>query len=722
MKRKRSHDRLSTTLVALMLLALGAPGARADHEPVRPEYRRDGKQARATRRPPAGTLPRALRIEVPAEIGSRPAATADVSASHAGPAARTRRPGHAPDPLGPPRPAPPAHEVERLALQAAIWTAEEIARTVGWLEFYRVGVYEGIRTALADDSLGAWDHLQGLRIGRRDLQAHRIGSDAGARAAEASAGPAAESRVAEQFMDLSRVPRYAPRFRQPDYSPGAGWTVAPELADLFRGHPLATVPRLPRRLAEAFDGWRYDPWRLYRCAAYTEFYDAHWADPDRAFDLWYSDRRRSTAYRRLIRADRLRFQELFEDELAHRLRHHFERFNLRAFHLGFEDGWRYGAFVSYEWHFRLGYDEGFNQAATTAARAGFHATYGPAYERFYDRAFTDWSENPKPAILAVELEDGNHDGVFEPGEELAARFELVNYGGDGGRFGLRLDGQVLERPAETSVRLPARQRIRGGDSLRAVIHPDTPVRTGAELNFRLGDLWQAVPLRVSRPLEFAGGAALDRVDSLAGRAAVVARVVNRSRKPVRGAIDLASAREPGIRESRELGVLSAGEERSARIELSGLRPLELLSGGIEIRLSARSGAVLQDELEFSFPDLSADLGNRDLVRYMVALSLDPQAPASDIAAARSLILRRLRVDWRAAVRGSGNPYRYDYSHHGTRTALGDLVQAYQREKRSMVRPEVFAGLDGEIATLARELPGMHPFLRRHMKKLARRLS
>jgi hypothetical protein len=95
---------------------------------------------------------------------------------------------------------------------------------------------------------------------------------------------------------------------------------------------------------------------------------------------------------------------------------------------------------------------------------------------------------------------------------------------------------------------------------------------------------------------------------------------------------------------------------------------------------------------------------------------------ADIERARALVLRRMRADWRVAVRGRGNPYKRDLKRNATSTALGDLVRVARLEGAGAVRPEVFSGLGEEIEALAEDLPGTHPFLRKSMRKLARRVG
>ena len=93
-----------------------------------------------------------------------------------------------------------------------------------------------------------------------------------------------------------------------------------------------------------------------------------------------------------------------------------------------------------------------------------------------------------------------------------------------------------------------------------------------------------------------------------------------------------------------------------------------------------------------------------------------------IARARELVARRMRVDWRAAVRADGNPYKRDFKRGSTETALGDLVRAYRDHGSRSIRTEVWNGLRTDIEALAKELPGIHPRLRKYMKRLARRIG
>ena len=100
------------------------------------------------------------------------------------------------------------------------------------------------------------------------------------------------------------------------------------------------------------------------------------------------------------------------------------------------------------------------------------------------------------------------------------------------------------------------------------------------------------------------------------------------------------------------------------------------------------------------------------------MARDGRATPARISTVHDLLMMRLREDWSVAASGRGNPYKDDLKTRGTRTALGDLVQAYLAEKHRITQPEVFHGLESEIGALSQALPGVHPRLRKQMRKLA----
>lgn len=704
---KRLDPRTMMPVLLGLAIGLGLGEPRADDgaaERTRPRYQREAADRPTAAKPRPASLPEALRLEVRVEAGEREVVTGE------------KRTAHRRVPRG------LRSDLRADAARAADWAAREVALRIGRLEYYRAGFHSGLRMALDDERLGAWDFRQGLRLGRRDRDARRIGRVEGTRAAEEEAVAAARKQVERQFLDLRREPRFLPRWQTPGYAPATAWAVAPELAEVFAETPLPAGSAFNRRFAEAFDSWRFDPFRLYGCDSHTVFFDARWDAVDRAFDLWLSDWRRSRAYRQLrTREERERFEQLFRAEFHRRLARRFDAEVQPAYAAGFNDGWRYGARVSFEWNFRLGYTEGFDHAATAAASAAFVEAFGIAFERGYDLAFSEWMESARPDILEAVLLDADDDGIFQPGESFRVECELANYGGAAGAFELRLSGGRLNRGLSTRVRLAGREVTRLELPAEAVIDARTPARTSTSVTLEIAERSLRLPLLVSHPLEFEGRAALAGIDALAGRARVEVRVVNRSRRAVAAVVDLTRIDRDGPGDRAALGRLLPGSAATATFSLSGIDPLDLIAGRTALRLEALGNGALHDAQTIRLPDLAVDLTSDDLLRYMIALSGDSCATHEEILEARMLMLRRMRADWNRAVRASGNPYKRDYRLRRGETALGELVDTWAREQARVTRPEVFAGLGSEIEMLAGELPGVHPFLRKYMRRLARRL-
>jgi hypothetical protein len=690
--------------IVVLLAPLGAGAGERRADQTRPGYHREEVRRPQVKRSPGRSLPEALRIE------SLDTEDEEIHGKRNGWSAMARRR------------ATPA-SLEREAALAAAWAARETVRLAGRRQYYRVGFHAGMRGALEDDLLGRWDFDEGRRLGRRDPDAHRAGSAEGAAAAREAATIAAREQVERQFMDLGREPRHSPYVQAPDYIPQDRWAVPPSLEAVFAETPIPRRGGMAERFADGFGDGRYDPWALHRCSGYAAFFDDRWDDWETALDRWLSDRRRSRSFRKLRDTEqRERFARLFRADFRREIAMAFDREILPAYDRGLEDGWQYGALVNFEWNFRLGYTEGFDRAALGAARASFATTYGPALATEYRGAFDRWSRSARPAVLGVAVLDGNDDGVFQPGETILVDCEIANYGGAPGIFLLELRGRSLERTASTRVTLPRRSVRRPEVPVRAVIRSTTSTRTRTELSVVLDGTVTTVPVLVSYPLEFSGPPQAVDVDALAGRATVEVRVTNRSRKALDGVVDLARVEGYPQRAFRSLERVRPGGVVTASFDLAGLRTVDLLTGDPDLVFEVTSGAEVHDRLGFRFPDRVADLNSDDLLRYMLALSRDPAARRADIAEARRMMLLRLRVDWKAAVRASGNPYKQDYRSWGGATALGALVIACRDERDLMARPEVFDGLGGEIESMARELPGIHPFLRKYVKKLARRID
>jgi len=500
-----------------------------------PTYERSPAKRPAAARPAhRGTLPEALRA-LPAGPKSKPDA-------------KNTRPGHA-------LPSHPAswRTIDRQANLAAGWTARELVEIVGRREYYRVGFHEGQREALHDPVLGDWDFTDGRRYALRSPRARQAGASIGESAAEAQARLDAERQVTDQFLDLNRDPRYRPEPAAPFYRPPATDLPAPTLDQLFSQFPL----RLFEPLRGSYDlylaDWSLDGHDLYACETYTDFHDSGWKAPQTAFSFWLVNPHRSRFYRSLASAaERRRFETVFAGAFETMIYGYFDSELALAYECGFDEGYSYGAFIHTELDYRRGYHEGFQEAVAHQAQVSFRRGYDPSYEQAYELFFDDWTHNAKPAIGEIWLKDGNADGVFEPGEQLLAVYELINYGGEAGRFPIVLAGRSLDGRVRDTVELPPRAVIREERPLEAQIDPRARLRSKHELSFTLAELSTSVPLWVSRPLAIERGSLELFRDNLAGELIVEIAADNTSLRPLEGtlALDLVSGGRPA--ESKSL--------------------------------------------------------------------------------------------------------------------------------------------------------------------------
>jgi hypothetical protein len=616
--------------------------------------------------------------------------------------------------------------IEGLAMRAGEEMAQEAARDWGWREYWRAGFARGIDAALDDRRLGAPDHERGLRMGRSDPRVRPLGDHLAKEAAQGLADAAAEDQVRRQFMDLARLPG---RERAGPSSSAAGkmprfdgpWAVAPVLDAVFREYPVDQTPGLSRDGRRALENWRLAPATLVRRDRATAAYDVRWKDAEFAFSRWRERQRRGSPWSRWSDPDKDRFHTVFCDRFRDVLASIDRRLTRDAWRTGFRDGWRYGATIQAEWAYRQGYAEGFDSGVSETASIAFPYAHERAYAAAYASWFDQWSRTAHPGIEAVRLADESGDGIFEPGESVLVEVEVVNYGGGAGAFDLIVSGTDLGAPATRSVSLVSRGRVPGTEKLTLRVPDRAPVRTRSAVTVAMADARADTPLYVSRPLEI-DGAPLVAADRIGGRVTLTVSVQNTSRRDAAAVVSFLPLM--GTRESREndLGSIPAGGSRQASVTFEGIHPLDLIGGTSSWRASVVRGARIDDEREIRLDPVATDLSNPDLMDFMMALAGSPQVSRNDVADARALLMDRLRADWERASEMSGNPYKRDFETGGTTTALGELVRTTSRGRRSFASPQVFEGLDDDIAALIEELPGAHPLLRKWMRKLAARVG
>lgn len=694
-------------LLTLALAAgLGTTGLAAEEQrsvkQARPSYSRDRIERSDVPAPERRELPDTLRIAVP-----RHEVADSVTDRQRDGAARTRSGNRAEDARH--------DEIHSRARAAAAWAADEAIDRHGRFRYIEVGFHEGLHDAFRRTRHDRWEFEQGSRSGRLDRAALGLGEEIGYEEAGLIAAEQARLAVTEQFGDLSREPvrRYAPP--PPPFTAPGFHVPEPQLRDLFseiswrghRGNGLRDV--------------RLDPWRLYQAGGHRDFYKHDWRTAGFAFDLWRRQNRNSSWLRGLDQHERRLFEERFDRAFDAELAGRFAVIADRAFERGYDAGWRYGIRLGREWQFRRGYHLGFETVARDTARRVFSESFRPAWAAAYEELFDEWSSTLQLRASSAHLRDGNDDGIFEPGEEIYADLRLVNLGGGSGTADLTLAGAALAGEDRQRVDLPRRSELRLTEPLRGVIRPAVSPGTDTMVTISLGDLAEALPLRVAHVLRFENGLRLASHDALRGTAMVDVRLANASRLPVLA--DLGATVRYGKlrRPQRESLEIPAGTSRNVRFDIHDIHPLDLIGGEMVLTVASETGGRAQQRLEARLPELATDLDDRSLVDYLLWLGRSPSADRGEVGRAHELLLRRLEVDWRAAVRDSGNPYRSDLRQGGQATALGELVAAARAQGIRTVDPTVLTGLVPRIDELVRTLPGTHPFLRRSMRKLSRQL-
>lgn len=607
----------------------------------------------------------------------------------------------------------PDYDLYEEASDAAEWAAKWQVRRHGLPEYYRVGVWQGLRDAVERSMSSRYAFDSGLRDGERDPRAGRSGGEEGERAAEELGEEAAREAVEKEFRDLSREPRRNPRVPDDPLPEDLVRVREPRIEDAFADVSIGSYL--------SFDGFdRYvDPWQLYSATYWGAVYDSDWDSDRRAFEHW-RDRGDDAIWDRLSRPEQDYFRRTFADQLDY-YRYQELRFSKdSAFREGYDDGWEYGSEVGAELRYRQGYHQGFLETATGAAEEAWNEVFPEVYTRTYRADFEDWSTSPRPEIASVELRDQNDDGIFEPGEKVTVALELKNFGGRDVQLPLSAAGAALAAPASAPA-LALRRRSAKGAEMTVELDSRHPPRTDTSFAVQAGELEEEVAIRVGRPLELDPAIAFGRLSSLEGRAALTATVWNRSRKSAAGSLDVwvGERRVPG----RSLEVLPPGGRREVELDVDGLDGLAMLEGAAEVRLELKGRDVVQDELSRRLPALGLDLASGELDAYWIEAVYGEQAASrADGVRLVELLARRFAADWEVQRKASGNPYKEDLEKGKARTALGALASADAADRRPLRRPELRKALAARLKTLAEKLPGTHPFLRGSFKKLAGKLG
>ncbi|MDJ0837277.1 MAG: hypothetical protein QNK37_12225 [Acidobacteriota bacterium] len=610
-------------------------------------------------------------------------------------------------------------QIESQAADAAAWAARNLAREFGYREYYRVGFHRAIHYALKTPHLTDWDFREGRREGRRDRYAEQDGADLGNRRARETAERLAQEDAADQFRNLNWRPAPTPvrtRIETPRFDENLDLFIKPELEDVFKTYPLNRFNAWRGREIRFYEDWKPRPWKIYNAANYDKHFDGRWRDPAHAFNVWKKDQRRGRFYQSLNQNERARFRgvfnEIFPDEIAAQ----YQKYLAPAYNLGWDDGLAYGLHVGYEWAWRRGYYEGVKDAAAAAAEDSFYRGYSRYYRRAYNAAYDDWSRNVHAEITDLEVVDGNDDGVFEPGESFTIGFRLTNYGGIGAELTTRLGGPGLENIAGGKLDVAARSSERYSHVVKATLSSGIKTKRDHAFTLQAGPAGTAFNLHVTYPLQFLAETRIVERDNPGGYASLEVGLENISTKPVTNIVFYHELQRI------EIPRLAPGQTIRKRVESTGMRTLDLIGGRASLEFLVSAGDREQDRMTFTFPEVATDLSNTDLTESLLELARQPNPSRVDVDYAYRLLVRRMRADWKAAIKARGNPYKKDRKNKDTQTALGQLVVAYRAEQGSFANDEVFNGIRRMMLNMAKDLPGMHPFLRKQFKKLAQEIK
>lgn len=607
-----------------------------------------------------------------------------------------------------------AETLEARASRTAVDMAGEAVRVWGFRQYWRAGFARGYDNAMNDPRVHASERAEGFRYGRLDPRALLTGQQIAQQDASDQARGAAEDRVRSQFLDLSRMPQRdrdaAVRPSAPTWA-GAVFAAVPVFDAVSTSMPLSSTVMLTREARDASDGWQ---------ATRTYAVETGWKDADRAFSIWRERQRPGSYWTRLSSADRERFRSVFVSEFAAELASLDLRPAYDGWRSGYADGWRYGAAVQGEWAYRQGYAEGFDTGVRDAAAVTWPFAFTHAYNGSYDAAFARWSTTAQPAISAVRLVDATDDGVIEPGERIFVEADLVNYGGATGTFDVRASGQALEGETGRSMTLKARSRGSLDRPLDARVAAGTPNRTDTVVTVSAGDDAFETRMHVTHPLVIDEGTGIS-ADYLGGSVQIDVLVSNLSRRDLSAVVRAAPVGRGGAPLSDEPIRVAAGRSVRSQFVANDLRPLDLIGGRSQWRLTVDRDRGTDDERVVGPHEVATDLASRDLLLFMVDLARESRPSRQDVAEARALFLDRMRADWDRARAADGNPYKRDVENGSATTALGDLARTLKNERRGFENEAVFDGLGDDIASFASELPGAHPLLRKWMKRLAKQI-
>lgn len=601
-----------------------------------------------------------------------------------------------------------------IAAKAAEETARRLASREGYAEYYRLGFWFGQQSAFKDPSTVDWDFRQGLSVGKSGIGVRELGYEYGLKLADEAALALAEKEVAQRFYDLSEEPSAEPIIANhmvPTFEAAPPTFPKAELEEVFAFFPLYHGAVAPMHSFAKPDDFQLDPLYLHGVRDPDSFFSRTWREPDTAFTFWQQDRANRRYFSDLAQDEKSRFREYFKQTYSEIIDSFYDEFLQPAYEFGYQDGFRYGYRVFSEWRFRQGYKAGAEEAALRIARQTYRQEFAPVYVRRFAEVYQRWQTTPVLQIDDLRWQDADENGVLMPGEAFSLTLVVTNFGGAPGNRSVHIAGDTLTEEIDTGATFPPRSQITMDGFVQAALRADILNKTPVIVHLRVGDQYRRLQWEALYPLQLLEDSGFEDIDYLGGTVVAKLHCRNISTKTVEGcSLQLGSL-------SKRVGTLAPGEEGIETITVDGLDPLLLIGGRLGLPMTVSAAGGPHDRQELMVPEIATNPARGELLEMMLFLAGQAEPDPGKIALAHDLMLARLREDWKRAVTADGNPYRKDHKENATTTALGELVATYRQFAGEMRRPDVFKELVPLLETESKNLPGWHPILRRHFKKL-----
>jgi hypothetical protein len=366
-------------------------------------------------------------------------------------------------------------EVCRFALAEAERMADRYGGGMGRLDGYLRGYAWGLHQRAAASS----SDRGGLAAGREDAAKLETHLDAAWEIGEQHGETRGVDRARADVMQLFELAVEHRRQTGEIEMPSADFTTPSEYydgeADGYRAH-VGGIPTPQQILRNELKVARLDvyrkwdrtylgtsrpvgAWDLWRDDGVYSFDYRDRYDGDRALDAWLRRPvRGATRYSRLndeydgntpgeapVLDLQLLFREVFIESYEFYVGYYYSRRYYENLDTGLVAGELIGIQLGQRMAYYRGLKEAFNQQFRTASQEAFAAAFERQYGATFTATFDEFLHSAQLDLRLLEIVGVVDDGVLQPGESIAARLAVINFGGEGTEVTIRLEpGSHLE--------------------------------------------------------------------------------------------------------------------------------------------------------------------------------------------------------------------------------------------------------------------------------------